>query len=172
MYVRFILIALAHVIDKRWKEFYSASCMFPLVFLNHTRFTILKTRAAQTVRERSTINIILSLRTKWKSQSGFVENRYNTPSVPRNTRNVTFYLEKCCYFWIMLKPSASEEGAFFTLHAWSHRLIIDILTGNVTNSYLLRNGQSVIRQQQCVLTYTYYNLAWKIKCITPDTKNH
>ena len=27
---------------------------------------------------------------------------------------------------------------------------------------LLRNGQSVIRQQQCVLTYTYYNIAWKI----------
>ena len=37
---------------------------------------------------------------------------------------------------------------------------------------LLRNGQSVIRQQECVLTYTYYNIAWKIKCTTPDTKTH
>ena len=61
MYARFILIAPAHVIDYKWKEFYSASCMFPLVFSNHTRFTILKTRATQTVRERSTVNILLSL---------------------------------------------------------------------------------------------------------------
>ena len=108
--------------------------MFPLLFSNHTRFTVLKTRAAWTVRERSRITVILSLRTKWKSQSGFVENQYNRPSVLRNTTNVGFYLETRYYFWIRLKPSGSEEESFFTLHAWPHRLIVDNLTGNATIS--------------------------------------
>ena len=54
--------------------------------------------STDTKREKSAITVILSPRTKRESQSGFVENQYNTPSVLRKTTNVGFYLEKCYYF--------------------------------------------------------------------------
>ena len=36
---------------------------------------------------------------------------------------------------------------------------------------LLRNGQSVIRQQQCVVTYTYYNIEYASKSNLKSLKN-
>ena len=64
------------------------SMFVTLVFPKHTLFSILKTRAARALREKSTIIFVLSLRTKRESQSGFVENRYNTLSVLRCTINL------------------------------------------------------------------------------------
>ena len=36
---------------------------------------------------------------------------------------------------------------------------------------LLRNGQSVIRQQQCVLIYTYYNIQYARESNLKSLKN-
>ena len=75
-----------------------------LVFPKHTFLSILKTKAARTLKEKSTITVIFSLTTKWEGQSGFVENRYNTPIVLRSTTNVAVLL----FQKKMLKPSGSE----------------------------------------------------------------